>query len=255
MIAISLQSGSSGNCIYVESHGVRLLLDAGISGKQAEQRLAAHGRDIRSVHAIILSHDHADHVRSAGIFQRKFKLPIYVTPATLAAARNWCDLGELHDVRLFRSGAVLEFGEVAVRTLPTPHDAADGVGFVVQAGGARLGVLTDLGHVFDSLAQAVATLDGVILESNYDEEMLEHGAYPYFLKQRIRGPHGHLSNAEAARLLLEQGRRRLRWAYLAHLSQENNTPELALSAHRHALGAAFPLRVASRYHASEVMEL
>ncbi len=254
MLAISLQSGSNGNCIYVESRGVQLLLDAGISGKQAAERLAQRGRDIRDVHAVILSHDHADHVRCAGVFQRKFKLPLYVTPATLAAASQYGTLGRLEDVRLFQSGQSLRFDHVTVHTLATPHDAADGVGFIVEAEGARLGVLTDLGHAFEALGPVLAGLDAVLLESNYDEEMLERGPYPHFLKQRIRGPRGHLSNVDASRLLCDFGRR-LQWVCLGHLSQENNHPQLALDTHRRALGAGLPLQVASRYHVSEVMEL
>lgn len=254
MVVISLQSGSNGNCIYVESQGVRLLLDAGISGKQAAERLAQRGRDIRDVQAVILSHDHADHVRCAGVFQRKFKLPLYVTPATLAAASQYGTLGKLDDVRLFQSGQPLTFEHVTVHTLATPHDAADGVAFVVEAEGARLGVLTDLGHAFEALGPALATLDAVLIESNYDEDMLENGSYPFFLKQRIRGPRGHLSNVDAARLLGEFGGR-LRWACLGHLSQENNHPQLALDTHRRVLGGKLPIQVASRYHVSEVMEL
>ena len=129
MITFSLQSGSNGNAIYVEAAGVRLLFDAGISGKMAQQRMARHGRDIRQVQAVILSHDHSDHVRCAGIYQRKFGLPVYMTRTTRRAI--WCDLGELTDVRYFRAGQALEFGPVTVHTIRTPHDAADGVAFVV----------------------------------------------------------------------------------------------------------------------------
>src|SRR5512135_2692801 len=126
IMAIALQSGSNGNCIYVEAEGVKLLFDAGINGKQAEERLAAHGRDICSVDAVIISHDHSDHVRHAGVLQRKYGIPIYVTPATLAAASARCTLGKLKDVRHFRSSDKLRFGQVLVHAIPTPHDGADG---------------------------------------------------------------------------------------------------------------------------------
>src|SRR5512142_775696 len=170
MIAISLQSGSNGNCIYVETNGVRLLFDAGITGVQADERLKAHGRDIRSVDAVIISHDHGDHIRHAGVFHRKFGLPIYVTPATLAAAASRCMLGKLKDVRHFRSSEKLSFGGVSVQAVPTPHDGADGSVFVVEAGTKRLGIMTDLGHVFQGLAHLVSSLDAVFLESNYDPD-------------------------------------------------------------------------------------
>ena len=255
MRAIALQSGSSGNCIYVEADGVRLLFDAGISGRQAELRLAALGRDIRAADALLISHDHADHVRCAGIYQRKFHLPIYATAATLAAADAWRPLGPISDVTYFRAGSAVRFGDVTVETIPTPHDAADGVAFVVDDGRRRLGILTDLGHVFDGLAETVRSLDAVLLESNYDAGMLETGPYPAFLKRRIRGRAGHLCNVEAAELLAASAGRRMRWACLAHLSEQNNDPHLALRTHRAVLGDGLDLHLASRYRASEVLEV
>jgi len=254
MRVIALQSGSNGNCIYVEARGVRLLLDAGISGLRAERRLAELGRAIRDVHAVILSHDHADHASCAGVYQRKFRLPVYATAPTLRAAAARRPLGAMDDVRHFQAGLTLRFDGVSVETIPTPHDGADGVAFIVDDGRVRLGVLTDLGHVFGDLAPAVESLDAVLLESNYDPDMLENGPYPLFLKRRIRGPGGHLSNVESAELLAAAGRR-LKWACLAHLSEENNTPALALGTHRRIVGARLPLQAASRYRATPLPEV
>jgi len=255
MQTISLQSGSNGNCIYVEAGGVRLLFDAGISGKQAQQRLAAAGRDIGRVDAVIISHDHADHSRCMGIYQRKFGLPVHVTRKTHAAAAQRCSLGKMSDVRHFKAGATLRFDDVSVETIPTPHDGVDGVAFVVDDGEHRLGILTDLGHRFDGLDAIVGSLDAVFLESNYDERLLLEGSYPEFLKDRIQGPSGHLSNVEAARLLRSAAGDRLKFACLAHLSQDNNEPELALQTHREVLGEPFPLYVATRYGATDLLEL
>ena len=255
MIAISLQSGSNGNCIYVESNGAKLLFDAGISGIRAEQRLADCGRDIRQVDAVIISHDHADHVCCAGIYQRKFGLPIYGTRKTLDAASRRCDLDPLDDVRHFASGDVFQVGAVRIETIPTAHDAADGVAFVVDAGRKRLGIFTDLGHVFDGLDAVMGSLDAVFVESNYDPEMLATGPYPGFLKARIRGPRGHISNIESAELLRTSARKRLRWACLAHLSEQNNTPDLALKTHREISNATYPLYAASRYEPTGVLEV
>ncbi|HMP78204.1 MAG TPA: MBL fold metallo-hydrolase, partial [Pirellulaceae bacterium] len=126
MDVISLQSGSNGNCFYVSSGDVGLLIDAGISGIQAETRLARHGIDIRSASAVLISHDHRDHIASAGTFQRKYKLPIYITRSTLLAARRWCNLGRLEDVRFFQSGDTLRIEHVQVHSIVTPHDGADG---------------------------------------------------------------------------------------------------------------------------------
>jgi phosphoribosyl 1,2-cyclic phosphodiesterase len=256
MIAISLQSGSNGNCVYIEAGETRLLVDAGISGKQVLRRLAERGRDPQGLSAVLVTHDHVDHVRCAGIYARKWGVPLYITAKTLAAARARFDLGRIADVRVFAAGDAFGIGGVRVETVGTPHDAADGVGFTVEHGGRRLGVLTDLGHPFDGLGDVVSDLDGVFLESNHDLRMLAEGPYPAYLKRRIRGPHGHISNDEAAALLgAAVGRGRLRWACLAHLSEENNTPDVALATSRRTLGDRIELAVASRYAASEPFAL
>lgn len=252
MNVISLQSGSNGNCIYVETNNISLLFDAGISGVQAERRLANHHLDIRKVDAVLISHEHSDHIRAAGIYGRKYGLPMFVTANTLKAATAKTDLGKLADVTYFESGDRLCFGDVEVETLPTPHDGVDGNGFVVAGEGKRLGILTDLGHPFPELSSLVATVDAVVLESNYDEEMLAQGPYPWPLKQRIKGERGHLSNREAAELLRVAGSH-LEWAMLAHLSEQNNTPECALETSRSLVGDRLPLHVASRYEESNIL--
>lgn len=255
MIVIPLQSGSNGNCIYVEAGGAKLLFDAGISGKQAQQRLAEFGRDITEVDAVLISHDHSDHIRCAGVYQRKFGLPVYVSPPTLTQAQRYCDLGKLMDVTHFESGQQIAFGNAFVRTIRTPHDAADGVAFVVGDGSRSLGIFTDLGHPFAGLGEALGQLDAVFLESNYDPRMLDNGPYPQFLKQRIKGPHGHISNAEAAALLRDWAGGRLKWAVLSHLSEQNNTPQVCMQTHEAILSARFPLQVASRFEATGLFEV
>ncbi len=251
MITFSLQSGSNGNSVYVEAGGQRLLFDAGISGACAKNRMADHGRDICNVDALIISHHHADHVRCAGIFQRKFGLPIYMTRTTHKHA--YPPLGDLSDVRYFRSGSSLSFGPVTVHTLRTPHDAADAVAFVVEYEQKRLGILTDLGHPFVGLANLLDDLDAAYLESNYDPGMLETGPYPPHLQARIRGVGGHLSNEESAELVCGCRSGRLKWVALAHLSESNNDPELALEAHRQQMGESYPYHVAPRDQVSSLM--
>jgi len=254
MNVISLQSGSNGNCIYVEAGGVRLLFDAGISGKQAKERLACRGRDIAEVDAVLISHDHADHARNMGVFNRKFALPIYATAQTFRAAARY-GLGEIADLRHFSAGETIRFNGVSVETFPTPHDGADGAVFVVDDGRHRLGILTDLGHVFGDLPGIVASLDAALLESNYDPDMLAGGFYPEFLKERIVGPGGHISNFEAAEVLKSNASKRMQWVCLAHLSGDNNTPSLALQTHRRILGKRMPIYVATRYECSAAMRI
>ena len=254
MKVISLQSGSNGNCIHVEADGVRLLFDAGISGVQAKERLRQHGRDVTDVDALLISHDHSDHCRSMGIFHRKFGLPVFATEKTFQAASR-CRIGKISEINHFCAGDVLRFGKVTVETFPTPHDAADGVVFVVDDGKDRLGILTDLGHVFDGLEDIVGSLDAVLLESNYDPEMLADGPYPDWLKERVAGRAGHISNRESAELLLRVASKRMKWACLAHISHENNTPDLALKTHRSILRNRLPLYVATRYEATDVLHM
>jgi phosphoribosyl 1,2-cyclic phosphodiesterase len=260
VLTCSLQSGSNGNCIYVEAGDQRLLFDAGISGLQTRQRLASHGRDLRTVTAVIISHDHSDHIGCVGVFDRRYQLPIYLTRATHDRVRH--RVGALRRVKHFVSGQTLEFGPVRVYTVKTPHDAVDGVAFIVEHEGRRLGIMTDLGHPFAELTEIVGQVDAAYLESNYDPEMLADGPYPPLLQERIRGPGGHLSNEEAARLLrdshggsLFRTRRGPSWIALAHLSEENNSPELALDTHRKLLGRSFPLHVAGRYEVGPMWEV
>jgi phosphoribosyl 1,2-cyclic phosphodiesterase len=254
MKVISLQSGSNGNSIYVEAGSVRLLFDAGISGVQVQERLAIHGRDVSGISALLISHDHVDHSGSMGIYHRKFGVPVYVTAKTYRAASRY-GLGAIGNLNHFCAGATLRFGKVVVETISTPHDGVDGVVFVVDDGTHRLGVLTDLGHVFDDLEPVIMSLDAVLLESNYDPKMLANGDYPAWLKKRIEGPGGHISNIESAELLRTAASPRMQWACLSHLSGDNNTPKLALETHRQILGKRLPLYVATRYEPSGVMEL
>ncbi len=251
---ISLQSGSNGNCVYLECGQTRLLFDAGISGISAQTKLAAHGIDIRTVDAVLISHDHSDHTSCAGVLHRKFGLPLWMTPKTHEIIRRFKKVGRIGEVRHFTPGVRFSLKGVTVETLSTPHDAADGVCFAVDDGRHRFGVCTDLGHVFPGLSDFIASLDGVLLESNYDPDMLENGPYPRELVARVRGRHGHISNFDAAELLQKHGKR-LKHIFLGHISAENNREELVGSTHRQILGETFPFQIASRWRASEMAEL
>ncbi len=251
MISFSLQSGSNGNSIYVETSDARLLFDAGISGRQAQLRMAHYGRDINKVQALIISHEHNDHIRCAGIYHRKFDLPVYVTRRTLVAAEN---LGPISQVEHFNAGQTLSFGRTKVHTLRTPHDGADGVAFVVQKGRKRLGIFTDLGHIFEELPEWLNSVDAAFLESNYDPQLLKTGDYPTWLKRRISGKRGHLSNPEAAKLARECSRR-LKTLALAHLSEHNNTPELALKLAQTKAEGKYQVNLAPRSGPGPILEV
>ncbi len=253
MLTFSLQSGSNGNSIYVEAGDARLLFDAGISGRQAKMRLAEHGRDIRDVDAIILSHLHSDHTRGAGVWHRLFGLPVYGTRATQQAIAP--SVGKIRDFRSFAPGDDLTFDGVTVHTIPTPHDAPESVAFVIEHDRRRLGIFTDLGHPFGALAQSLSEVDAAYLESNYDPTMLAEGPYPAELQARIRGRGGHLSNHESVTVLGCCRRSAPRWVALAHLSEHNNHPDIALATARKVLGRDYPLQIASRYRASRMWEV
>ncbi|MGE3181824.1 MAG: MBL fold metallo-hydrolase [Phycisphaerae bacterium] len=251
MLTFSLQTGSNGNAVYVEADGKRLLFDAGISGRQAKLRMAAHGRCMHQLDALIISHDHSDHVKHAGVFQRLFRVPIYCTEPTFQACR-W-RIGKVSHVNHFVAGQTLEFGPtVRVHTISTPHDAVDGVCFVVESSAGRLGIFSDLGHPFLQLRAALESVDAAYLESNYDPQMLADGPYPQATKDRIRGDGGHISNHEAAGLLAGLGKR-LQWAALVHLSNDNNHPDVALKTHRDLLGDDYPLLISTRYAVTDLL--
>ena len=253
--AIALQSGSSGNCIYVQAGSTRLLFDAGISAKKIQNRLQPFGIALHQVDAVMLSHEHSDHVSSARVLARRHHLPMFASRGTAAMLRERGVLGAGAALHAFCAGETLRFGTVSVETLPTPHDGVDGVAFIVDAGSQRLGILTDLGHVFDGLREAVRSLDGAFLESNYDPAMLENGPYPASLRARVAGPGGHLSNGEAAELLRSCAGARMKWATLAHLSENNNSEAIARETHR-ALGRpGLPVHVASRNAATGIFQL
>lgn len=253
MITFSLQSGSNGNSIYVEAGDVRLLFDAGISGREAAARMASHGRDIRDCRALIISHDHSDHISGAGIYHRKFGLPVYMTRAAHRAALPI--LGKMAKPTFFEPGECLQFEDVAVQTIRTPHDGLDTVCFIIEHGGRRLGIMTDLGHPFRALEEAVGQVDAAYLECNYDHHMLWNGRYTEGLKRRIAGQGGHLSNDEAAEITQRTATGRLRWLAASHLSEENNRPELAIDAHRQRIGSMLPVFVASRYEVGRMLEV
>ena len=254
MEVITLQSGSAGNCVFVRSGETRLLFDAGISGSNDESRLAEYGHDIRDCNALVLSHEHSDHISGVGVFHRKFGLPVYANLRTWNVTRAKPSTGCIGSPNYFVSGKPFQIGSLRIETLKTPHDAIDGVCFVIEdvESGQRFGLFTDLGHVFSGLQKVIGTLDAVLIESNYDDDMLRFGPYPQHLKDRISGKRGHISNKDAAELLNACDASQLQWACLGHLSAQNNSPEVALATHRERHGDRFALFCADRYGALQL---
>ena len=235
--AVVLGSGSGGNAVVVEADGVRILIDAGFSCREIERRMKAVGIDPRTISALLLTHEHDDHIRGAARFAGKHQLPVYATRGTLAGTELPGHVAAR--VEAIESGAPVEIGVFEVEPFLIPHDAREPVGFVVQdRWGRRLGLVADLGCRSQLAWGRLSELDLLILETNHDLEMLRSGPYPWPLKQRVAGRHGHLSNVDASDGLPELLSERLRFVVLYHLSRTNNTAALAAATVGEALDRA-----------------
>ena len=218
-----LASGSKGNATFVEMDGIRILIDAGISARRIKQELAALGESVEMLDGIFITHEHGDHIKGLPNLVKKYGIQIYSRTATFRAMSCYEELpGDCVNPIIDR----IQLGRVAVRAFDIPHDAAAPVGYIIQ-GTSRCVVATDIGNVDDRLQQMLEGAQVLVLEANHDEEMLKQGSYPYNLKQRILGPLGHLSNRRMAQVVAEL-RRRPQKLILAHLSESNNRPELAM---------------------------
>jgi phosphoribosyl 1,2-cyclic phosphodiesterase len=242
-----LASGSSGNAALITSGETSVLVDAGISATAVRTRLAAFGRAIDEVGAVLVSHEHSDHVRGLEVLQRRHALPVWATAGT------WSELslhsqggGELI------SGRELCFGSLRVLPVATSHDAREPVGWVVSDGDHRIGLCTDTGTVTRLLSQRLAGSELLLLEANHDADMLRHGPYPWFLKQRIASRHGHLANHQAEEAMTELGSLYLRGVIGLHLSEENNRADLALSSLGRSCGDGVVVDVVPRSHMARI---
>ena len=234
----SLASGSQGNCLVAHvpdvAGGTHVMIDCGLNLRDTERRLARLGLEPGDIDAILVTHEHGDHAGCVFDFAAAHNVVVALTYGTLRALKAE---GKLHDgirTKLVRGEQKLAIGGIEVSPFTVPHDAAEPVQYVVSDGSAKLGVLTDIGISTRHVEQALSGLDALVLECNYDRDMLWNGAYPRWLKERIAGPFGHLDNTHSARLLGALDRSRLKHIIGAHLSQQNNKPEIA----RHALASA-----------------
>ncbi|MFQ5927553.1 MAG: MBL fold metallo-hydrolase [Terriglobia bacterium] len=245
-----LGSGSSGNAMLVSSGHTRLLIDAGFSKRETLRRLAATGEPADSVQAILISHEHADHVQGLLALAQEWNARVYLTPGAREAL-GWAEA--LPRVETFRSGERFPIGDIEVTSFLTPHDAAEPVGFTFQAEGLKTALVTDIGFITELIKQQIRGADCLIIESNHDLEMLRHGPYPWFVKQRVLSRLGHLSNLELGRFLEEDYDGVARYLILAHISENNNHPEIARMNAAEAVArrqARFPL---SLPHSAELL--
>lgn len=240
----SLGSGSRGNALVVEADGTRILVDCGFGPRELAKRLARLGLAPGDLDAVLVTHEHSDHVGGVGRCALRYSLDVFMTNGTVGAAG--LPAPAEFTVTVFDSHAAFVVGGIEVSPFPVPHDAREPVQFVFSDGRRRLGLLTDTGHVTPHVVAMLAGCDALVLECNHDAEMLARGSYPRALKQRIAGRFGHLDNAAAAGLLRQIDAGRLQHVVCAHLSQQNNTPELARSALAEVTGNAESIGVADQ---------
>ena len=230
----SIASGSSGNCIYVGSDATHLLVDVGISGKRTECGLGSLGISAKELDGILITHEHADHINGLGVLARKYEIPIYATQGTIRAIRKFGNLGQFDEelIREVKADEKLTIKDLTVNPMRISHDAAEPVAYRISYGRKKVAVCTDLGIYNDYTVECLKGMDAVLIEANHDVNMLQVGPYPYYLKQRILGERGHLSNENSGRLLSRIIHEELQAIVLGHLSKENNLPELAYEAVR-----------------------
>jgi phosphoribosyl 1,2-cyclic phosphodiesterase len=220
-----LGSGSKGNATYIRAGATAILIDGGFSGIELQRRLAAIGVDFASIGAILVTHEHNDHIRGVPVLSRRGNIPVFANPATYSAAGS--NLNQLHRYQEFDTGTTFHFQDLSVHPFSVSHDTSDPVGFVITDGCHTIGYCTDTGRVTRLMQHRLAGCHGLILESNHDPEMLRNGPYPPYLKQRVQGKHGHLANHEAAAFLRDLVHDGLRHIVLAHISETNNQPQIA----------------------------
>jgi phosphoribosyl 1,2-cyclic phosphodiesterase len=236
-----LASGSRGNTAIVESASARILVDAGISCRETFKRLKSLGRDPREISAILITHEHSDHIYGLATLAKRVKVPVFMTGATHQAWKRSLrdqtgEAPEIEKLEIFSAGRPFHVADITVTPFTIPHDAADPVGFTFRAEGTKIAIATDLGYMPASVCDHLRRCDVLIIESNHDLEMLRVGPYPWSVKQRVMSRVGHLSNESLAQFFAKHYDGGASYIVLAHISEQNNHPEIALRAAQDALG-------------------
>jgi phosphoribosyl 1,2-cyclic phosphodiesterase len=244
----SLNSGSNGNCYYIGNHSEAVLIDAGLSCRETEKRLARTGLSFSKIKAVFISHEHGDHIRGAEVIARKYRIPLYISENAFKQSRIKLDPSLVIYLCAYQP---VQVGELIVNAFPKQHDASEPYSFTITGYGITVGVLTDIGTACENVIKNFRLCHAAFLEANYDEAMLEEGSYPPYLKKRIRGDHGHLSNHQAHELFTNHKSSFLGLLLLSHLSQDNNDPEIVYELFAKNAGGTH-ITVASRHRESEI---
>lgn len=245
----SINSGSNGNCYYVGNQHEAVLIDAGISCRETDWRMRQIGLSINRVKAIFISHEHTDHTRGVEVLARRYKIPVYFSDITYQNSRIKPDERFVH---YFQSNIPVVIGGLTVTGFPKRHDASDAHSFIVSGNEVHIGVFTDIGSVCENVKYNFNKCHAAFLEANYDEEMLENGHYPYYLKTRIRSDYGHLSNIQALELFKNHSSEKLVHLFLSHISKDNNSIELVSNLFKAVANKHTKVEIASRFSQSKV---
>lgn len=257
----SLYSGSSGNCLFVENDNTKILVDAGESAKKIENALSSINVSPQEIDAIVVTHEHIDHVKSVGTLSKKYNIPVFATEKTWSAMPTQSAKIEKTLQRFFSSSINFYVKDLLFTPFSIPHDAIDPCGFTISDGMKKLSIATDLGHITPEIINRIDKSSFLMLESNYDPNILKLSKYPYYLKQRISGEYGHLSNIDAGNLLSKLLDCNLKSVMLGHLSKENNFPELAYQTvmdeliHNSCNTSNLDLTVATRNEPSKIIKI
>ena len=258
----SIASGSSGNCIYVASSHTRLLIDAGLSGKRIEAGLSELSLTGYDIDALLVTHEHNDHVDGVGIMSRRYDIPVYATEGTWENMPGKVGRIKPSNKNALYSGETLMINDLMIQPFPIPHDAAQPVGYSITDGSAKITVATDIGHITDEVRENIKDSNILLIESNHDVDMVKTGPYPYPLKQRVLSDFGHLSNDNCGKILGDVITDTLKYIFLGHLSKENNTPALAfetvksrLEAEGVVIGGDVNMYVAPRYGVKRIIRI
>lgn len=223
----SLYSGSTGNSLFVQSNETKILIDAGVSAKKITEALLDMDIDIKEINGIIVTHEHIDHIRSIGTLANKYNIPIYATLGTWNGIENEKSVSKIENKNYFKIGEEFNLGDLKINSFSTSHDAMDSCGFSIENDNKKISVATDLGEITNEVFSSIKNSKFVLLESNYEPEVLKYCSYPYTLKTRIAGSRGHLSNEDAGKTISKLMDFGLERVLLGHLSKESNFPELA----------------------------
>lgn len=256
----SLYSGSTGNCSFIQTNSTKILIDAGESAKKIEEALISININPNDINAILITHEHSDHIKGVSTFSKRFNTPIYANNETWNAMLKYKEKINIENINYFTFDKFC-IGDIEILPFPIYHDAANPCGFNIYHNNKKMSIATDIGHIDNDIIKHLSYSSFLLLEANYEPEVLNYSSYPYLLKERIKGPNGHLSNIDAGKTISYLSKYGLNKVMLGHLSKENNFPELAYKTvvenliENNITDDNLQLTVADRYKVSQIIDV